>query len=193
MEPVKDEIHKLPKLRSVELPVEKILKKTRKYLCTIGEHIEKAVKGTPVLTALQCWEYVSAYAHTNKSGQKYMEMYEVIKREKAKSQPGPSNSSVPPQKSSSSMVKTTQSNFSGKSRQSPQGLKRKSESSSHGREKASRFGDKRHRGRYSPDPNEPSTVCRSVMDYMKLFGDDKDRLQRLEEVNSLAYRKRAMR
>lgn len=192
MEPVKDEIHKLPKLRSVELPVEKILKKTRKYLCTIGEHIEDAVKGAPLLTALQCWEYVSAYAHTNKSGQKYMEMYEVIKREKAKSRPGPSNSSMPAQ-GVSNVVKNSLSGLNGQSRRSPLGVKRKAEPSSLGREKAARFGDKRHRGRYSPDPNEPSTVCRSVMDYMKLFGDDKDRLQRLEEVNSLAYRKRAMR
>ncbi|GMH36548.1 hypothetical protein BSKO_04416 [Bryopsis sp. KO-2023] len=169
LEPVIAELRKLHTLKSVNLPVERLLRKTRKYLCTIGEHIEEATKRKPTSIVLHCWDYVSAFAANNKSGEKYHQMYEVIKKEK-----------------SAEAANNTQSQASG-------GNKRKADEGLSGREKAPRASESRRRHRYSPDPDEPSTVCRSVKEYMKIFGDDRDRVQRLEEVNSKGYRKRATR
>lgn len=191
LEPVKNEIHKLTKLKSTKLSIERVLKKTRKYLCAIGKHIEETVKKGSSITALMCWEYVSLYACTTSSAQKYMEMYNVIKREQA-TKSTPVHKNLPVSATDPNQKTVQKINPAGFPQAPPaiSGGKRKAVDALTDRDKPSKALEKRPRSRYSPDPNAPSTVCRSVKDYMRLFGDDQDHLMRLEEVNSKAYQRR---
>eukprot|EP00803_Ostreobium_quekettii_P001086 evm.model.scf_853EXC.5 EVM.evm.TU.scf_853EXC.5 scf_853EXC:28406-44371(+) len=162
LEPVNTEVTKLRALHIVDLPQERLVRKTKKYLRTLGQHIDKKTRGKKEDFVRGVWNLVASLVKNGTTGEKLRKMYVKIMAQAGS--------------------EGREEVEGGQKRNNDQGgASARTQAQSI---RAPKLGEapapRRHTvARTSPNPDAPPLICRTKEDFRKLMGGvDRDRVER---------------